>query len=159
LHAAPNGQSFPTVPGERLSLKIELGADDDAGADEQDELTRALREELLELDVESVERPAGAAPEGTRGVDAVGLGTLVITAVVAVAGVAVARWRGGGAWPALVAVAGGTALFAAVSIRDYTGVQGDDSNSGLVLALVGGLVVAAAGVYALLRPAPPPGPP
>jgi hypothetical protein len=66
------------VAGE-LSLKIELGAGDEAGAEEQDELTRALREELLQLDVDTVERPVGAAPEGARGVDAVALGTLLVT--------------------------------------------------------------------------------
>ena len=75
---------------------------------------------------------------------------LPVAAVVAVLAVAVARWRGGGAWAVLVAAAGATALFAALAIRDYTGIQGYDSNSGLVLALFGGLVVTAAGVYAQL---------
>jgi hypothetical protein len=76
---------------------------------------------------------------------------LVITAAVALGGVALGRWRGGRAWPALVAAAGATALFAAVSVRDYTGVEGNDSNSGLLMALLGGLVVACAGVYAQRR--------
>jgi hypothetical protein len=79
---------------------------------------------------------------------------LFVAAAVAVGGIAMARWRGGGAWVALVAAAGATALFAAVWMRVYTAVQGDDSNSGLVLALLGGLVVAGAGLYAQLRPPP-----
>jgi len=37
LRVAPNDERFPTVAGERLSLKVELGPDGDAGADERDE--------------------------------------------------------------------------------------------------------------------------
>jgi hypothetical protein len=81
--------------GERLSLKIELSAGDDAGAEEQDEFTRALREELLQLDVDAVERPAGVAPEGARGADAVALGTLLVTLGQGALGIvssAIGRW-------------------------------------------------------------------
>jgi hypothetical protein len=101
LHVALDGERFCTVAGERLSLKVELEPGEDAGADEHDELTRALREELLELDVEAVERPADAAPEGARGVDAVALGTLLVTLGQGALGIvtsAIGRWvarRGG----------------------------------------------------------------
>jgi hypothetical protein len=101
LQDTPNGERFRTVPGERLSLKVELGADADAGAEEQDELTRALREELLELDVETVQRPAAAAPEGARAGEVVALGTLLVTLGQGALGIvtsAIGRWvarRGG----------------------------------------------------------------
>ncbi len=58
----------------------------------------------------------------------------------------------------LLAGAGGLAVLATAGIRNYTAVEGATSNSGPVLAMVTGLVLAGAGVYALLRPAPPPGP-
>ena len=45
-----------------------------------DELTRALRDEILTLDVESVvPRSAGEAPPGTRAVDAAAVGALVVS--------------------------------------------------------------------------------
>ena len=75
---------------------------------------------------------------------------LYLAAAVAMAGVAVGRWSGGRAWAPLVAAAGGMALWAAVSVRDYTGETGLESHNGLVFALLGGLVFAAAGVYAQL---------
>jgi hypothetical protein len=99
LQATPNGERFPTVQGERLSLKVELGAD--ADAEEQDELTRALREELLQLDVDTVQRPTGAAPEGARAGEVIALGTLLVTLGQGALGVvssAIGRWvarRGG----------------------------------------------------------------
>jgi hypothetical protein len=55
------------MPAERLSLRIELDVDADAGAEERDEAARALRADLLDLDVDSVERPETAAPDGSRG--------------------------------------------------------------------------------------------
>jgi hypothetical protein len=54
----------------------------DAEADRErlDELTLNLRRELLELDVDRVERvSAGAAPEGTRGLDVATIGALLVT--------------------------------------------------------------------------------
>jgi hypothetical protein len=90
------------VAGERLSLKVELSAGDGAGAEEQDELTRALREELLELDVQDVERPSGAvAPEGARAGEVIALSTLLVTLGQGALGIvtsAIGRWvdrRGG----------------------------------------------------------------
>jgi len=55
---------------------VEVGAD----AEQLEELTRALRQEILTLDVESVvPRSGGEAPPGTRGVDAAAIGALVVS--------------------------------------------------------------------------------
>jgi hypothetical protein len=55
---------------------VEVGAD----AEQLEELTRALRAEILTLDVESVvPRSDGEAPPGTRGVDAAAVGALVVS--------------------------------------------------------------------------------
>jgi len=63
-----------------LSLQIEPGADLDA--EELERLAVGLREELLGLDVGSVQFvSAGPAPEGARAVEALALGAMVITAV------------------------------------------------------------------------------
>jgi hypothetical protein len=62
----------------QVGLQIDAGAD----ADEQEleELTARLRRQLLELDVESVERVrADEAPPGTRAVDVMMLGGLLVT--------------------------------------------------------------------------------
>jgi len=49
-------------------------------AEQLEELTRALRQEILTLDVESVvPRSGGEAPPGTRGVDAAAIGALVVS--------------------------------------------------------------------------------
>jgi hypothetical protein len=50
------------------------------------------------------------------------------------------------------------AVLAGVAALDYAAHQGIESQIGVLLALLGGLVVAGAGVYALLRPGPQPGP-
>lgn len=59
-------------------LRIEVV---EAGADEQalEQLTADLRRELLELDVDAVEPvPAGPSPEGSKGLDLVALGALLV---------------------------------------------------------------------------------
>jgi hypothetical protein len=59
-------------------LKIELY---EPGADEEalDELTRNLRLELLELDVESVSPPVtGPAPEGSKGLEIAAIAALLV---------------------------------------------------------------------------------
>ena len=62
---------------DELETTVELAVPD-ADPAEIDEITAKLRRELLELDVESVERaPAGEAPEGSRGI-ALALGALVV---------------------------------------------------------------------------------
>jgi hypothetical protein len=83
---------------------------------------------------------------------------LVIAAVVAAGSAVLGLWRGGRAWAVLLASVGGTAMLAAVAIGNVAAVHDTDTNSGPWLALVAGLALAGAGVYALLRPAPPPGP-
>jgi hypothetical protein len=61
-------------------LGIHIGASEDADPHEVDAATRQLRRELLDLDVDAVELlPHGEAPSGTRAVDPVALGGLVVT--------------------------------------------------------------------------------
>ena len=78
--------------------------------------------------------------------------------VVAVAGIAVGRAGGDGAWAGLVAAAGTSVLVAGASILNYAAYEETHANVGPWLALVAGAVVAGAGVFAMLRPAPPPAP-
>lgn len=56
--------------------------DVDADPDEVDRLTRAVREELLDIDEVGTVRPAeaGPAPEGTRGLTLAALGALLVQA-------------------------------------------------------------------------------
>jgi hypothetical protein len=62
--------------GEELAVVI---VGDDLEAEQIDELIQQLREELLELDVDSVERiPAGEAPTSTRAVEIFVLGGLLV---------------------------------------------------------------------------------
>jgi hypothetical protein len=59
---------------------VQFGIGREAEADEVAEATFRLRRELLELDVEAVEPTLGGeAPQGSRAVDLVGLGVLVVT--------------------------------------------------------------------------------
>jgi hypothetical protein len=61
----------------RLVLRIE---DDQGDREELARLTDALRRELLDLDVATVQQPsAGTAPPGSRAFDIAALGTLVVT--------------------------------------------------------------------------------
>jgi Effector Associated Constant Component 1 len=83
-----------------LALQVDAGADEDA--EELAELTRQLRAELLQLDVEAVEpATAGEPPPGTRAVEALALGGLIVSLVKS-AGMlasvvnAVRSWLGGG---------------------------------------------------------------
>jgi hypothetical protein len=81
----------------QLRLQVD---DEDADPEELADLTARLRDELLDLDVEAVERPrAGSPPPGTRAVELVAVGTLLasfakpelLTGIVA----AVRSWLGG----------------------------------------------------------------
>jgi hypothetical protein len=61
------------------TLLVELDAE---GADDQelDEMTTRLRRQLLDLDVDRVERPsAGPAPPGTRAVEIAAVGALLVS--------------------------------------------------------------------------------
>jgi hypothetical protein len=86
------------MEGEGLTLRIDVGVEPDADAAGLDEATLQLRDELLELDVEDVERPIGGVPPpGTRAVEAALLGTLVVTATQELVGAvvrAVTGWLG-----------------------------------------------------------------
>jgi hypothetical protein len=60
-------------------LAIHLGVDDDVSPLEMEELTAAMRRELLQLDVQSVDRVSGGpAPEDSRGIDLMAIGTLLV---------------------------------------------------------------------------------
>ncbi len=61
-------------------LAIDLHVDDDVSPLEMEELTAAMRRELLQFDVESVDRVSGGpAPEGTRGIELAAIGALVVS--------------------------------------------------------------------------------
>ena len=65
---------------ELAAVRLEVGAQEGSDDEELAELTARLRRELLQTDVEGVERPPGdLPPSGAKGVDAVALGTLVVT--------------------------------------------------------------------------------
>jgi len=65
-------------------LLIELSLEGDDAA-ELDELTRQLRSEVAELDVDAVEQvSAGAAPPGTKAVDLAAIGQMAVTLAPAV---------------------------------------------------------------------------
>ncbi len=80
----------------QLTVRVE---DEDADPEELAQLTTHLRHELLDLDIETVESPRlGEPPTGSRAVDLLALGTLVVTfakseLLVAVV-TAVRAWRG-----------------------------------------------------------------
>jgi hypothetical protein len=58
---------------------LSIGVDEDADQPELAELTTWLRQELLELDVESVESvKMGEIPLGAKGLEAIGIGALVV---------------------------------------------------------------------------------
>lgn len=61
-------------------MTVQVDAGPDADADELDELTRRLRGELLQLDLESVDLARGGeVPPGARAVGVLSIGTLVLT--------------------------------------------------------------------------------
>jgi hypothetical protein len=58
---------------------VDVGLEADADAEELDEETVRLRSELLELDVEAVERQSGGPPPpGAKAVDVAVLGSLLV---------------------------------------------------------------------------------
>jgi hypothetical protein len=65
---------------ERLTAVVRVDAGADADRDELDQLTQQLSQELLLLDIDSVEPAvAGPPPPGARVVDIAILGTLLVT--------------------------------------------------------------------------------
>jgi len=85
----------PTSVPTRVTVEI---TDADGDAHHLDDLTRRLRDELLELDVAVGPASAGDAPPGARSVELVALGTLLLTIaqspVLASVIDAVSRWLG-----------------------------------------------------------------
>jgi hypothetical protein len=61
-----------------LELSLDPGS---ADAEELERLARSLRAELLELDVEAVAPVSATAPDGSRAVDALVVGALVVRLV------------------------------------------------------------------------------
>jgi hypothetical protein len=67
----------PDAPSANVTLQI---VETDQDADELDRLTRALREEIQDLDVGPVELVrAGAAPQGAKAAEVFTLGTLAVS--------------------------------------------------------------------------------
>ncbi|HEX9018352.1 MAG TPA: hypothetical protein VF806_04165 [Anaerolineaceae bacterium] len=63
-----------------ISLTLQLVADENADREALDRLTRELRSELLDLDVESVELARGGpAPDGSKAAEVVTLGALAVS--------------------------------------------------------------------------------
>ena len=76
---------MPRLP-RSLNLTLLINTGEEADAEELDRLTRQLRTEIQELDVESVEFvTSGEAPEGTKSGEAVALGSLAVVLLPAVA--------------------------------------------------------------------------
>lgn len=68
-----------TTPPHHPPVAIAVALPDDADAEELDAAARALRDELLELDVDAVDRvSAGPAPEGARAVEASVLAAMAV---------------------------------------------------------------------------------
>lgn len=69
------------MPEAAIGLRLEIALEPDADAAELEYATTQLRHELLELDVDSVDLPAGAPPPAdTRGLELAALGTLLVGA-------------------------------------------------------------------------------
>lgn len=67
------------VNGNLVNLMVQIDIGEDASAGEVGQLTRQLRDELLDLEVESVELvKTGTVPAGAKSAEAVTLGALAI---------------------------------------------------------------------------------
>jgi hypothetical protein len=65
--------------GQTLAVRVEVASTGDLDAARLEELTAALRRELRELDVESVERAEGeSTPAGAKAAEVLALGALVV---------------------------------------------------------------------------------
>jgi hypothetical protein len=63
-----------------IQLEINFHVDDDVSPLEMERLTAGMRRELLQLDVESVDRISGGpAPAGAKGVELEALGALIVS--------------------------------------------------------------------------------
>ncbi len=68
------------MPEPAIGLRLEVALEPDADAAELEHATSQLREELLELDLERVDRPTEPGPPGSRGLDVAAVGTLIVGA-------------------------------------------------------------------------------
>jgi len=83
-----------TMAERAAKLEVQLKIDAHADAEELDQLTTSLRRQLLELDVDAVERPrTEEPPPGARAVEAAALGELLVTLAPAVVGAVVETIR------------------------------------------------------------------
>jgi hypothetical protein len=74
-----HGASGARLADMTADLVVVLDAGADSDAEELADLTRRLRTELLDLDIDSVEHVAGGvAPEGAKGVELLSIGGLVV---------------------------------------------------------------------------------
>ncbi len=65
---------------DRLAIVVRLSVEAEADAEAVDSLTNQLRDQLLELDVDSVVPvSSGEAPPDTRAIDVIALGSLLVT--------------------------------------------------------------------------------
>jgi hypothetical protein len=64
--------------GQVLNVTLTVHPDPESDPAAEERLLRALRAELLDLDVESVEFQKGAAPEGAKSSDVVTLGAMIV---------------------------------------------------------------------------------
>ena len=67
---------------DQMQLKLTINTSSEADEEELDRLTRQLRQEILDLDVEDVSLvETGEAPEGSKSGAPVALGALLVTAM------------------------------------------------------------------------------
>jgi hypothetical protein len=67
------------VDEDQSQLEVNLTVGDDISALEMEELTAAMRRELLQLDVDSVDRVSGGpAPVGAKGIELAAIGALLV---------------------------------------------------------------------------------
>src|SRR5262245_21333 len=68
------------MPDDLMQVALQLDAGPDADEQEVAQLTIRLRRQLLELDIQSVDRVrSGEAPQGTRAAEVLALGGLLVT--------------------------------------------------------------------------------
>jgi hypothetical protein len=78
----PPPRRGPSLNTESAQLELSVDAGPGSDAEELERLAGSLRTELLELDVDAVERPTrGPAPDGTRAIEALAVGALVVRLV------------------------------------------------------------------------------
>jgi hypothetical protein len=78
-HASMGSRSPDQQPDDVVDVLLLFAPDPELDPEAGERLARRLRSEIAELDVESVRPgPEGPVPEGTKGVDAVAFGAVVV---------------------------------------------------------------------------------